>query len=296
MRKMISSLLWAAVSGVMLLSGVSCEKMTLSDKADEEANVVLSVCSIEQTPFKQLTRATLADVCTRLNFIIFDKDGVRVDQKNQELGDDGFGQAGFTLPLGDYRLVIVAHSAKGNPTVNKRSSSKNESVSFSNANGFTDTFFASQDLTVGEDGVSLEVNLTRIVALIRFINVDPIPVKADSVRFYYKGGSGSLDALSGWGNVNSEQYAGFGKGRLSAPYEIYTIPWQDKESLDVTVSTYEHTDLLTSTDIKGIPIRRNSITTCRGAIFDGKVARVQIVIQAINDEWGTPIEYEIPVN
>jgi hypothetical protein len=33
-----------------------------------------------------------------------------------------------------------------------------------------------------------------------------------------------------------------------------------------------------------------------GAIFDGKVARVQIVIQAINDEWGSPIEYEIPVN
>lgn len=296
MRKRISSLLWAVVSGVMLLTGVSCEKMNLSDKADEEANVVLSVCSIEQTPFKQLTRAALADVCTRLNFIIFDKDGVRVDQKNQELGDDGFGQAGFTLPLGDYRLVIVAHSAKGNPTVNKRSSSKNESVSFSNANGFTDTFFASQDLTVGEDGVSLEVNLTRIVALIRFINVDPIPVKADSVRFYYKGGSGSLDALSGWGNVNSEQYAGFGKGRLSAPYEIYTIPWQDKESLDVTVSTYGNTDLLTSTDIKGIPIRRNSITTCRGAIFDGKVARVQVVIQAINDEWGSPIEYEIPVN
>ena len=134
------------------------------------------------------------------------------------------------------------------------------------------------------------------MALVRFINVDPIPAQADSVRFYYKGGSGSLDALSGWGNVNSEQYAGFGKGRLSAPYEIYTIPWQDKESLDVTVSTYGNTDLLTSTDIKGIPIRRNSITTCRGAIFDGKVARVQIVIQAINDEWGSPIEYEIPVN
>ena len=271
MRKMISSLLRAAVSGVMLLSGVSCEKMTLGDKADEEANVVLSVCSIEQSPFKQLTRAALADVCTRLNFIIFDKDGVRVDQKK-------------------------AHNAKGNPTVNKRSASKNESVSFSNANGFTDTFFASQDLTVGEDGVSLEVDLTRIVALVRFINVDPIPAQADSVRFYYKGGSGSLDALSGWGNVNSEQYVGFGKGRLSAPYEIYTIPWQDKESLDVTVSTYGNTDLLTSTDIKEIPIRRNSITTCRGAIFDGKVARVQIVIQAINDEWGSPIEYEIPVN
>ena len=295
MRKSISGLLWAVVSGMMLLTGVSCEKMVLGS-ADEEANVVVTISSIEQTPFKQMTRATLSDVCTRVNFIIFDKEGVRVDQKNQEVGDEDFGQGRFTLPLGNYRLVIVAHSSNGNPTVNKRSASKNESVSFTNAIGFTDTFFASRNLTVGEDPVSLEMDLTRIVAMIRFINEDPIPVKADSIRFYYKGGSGSLDALSGWGNVNSEQYAWVGKSRFGSPYEIYTIPWRDKESLNVTVSTFQGTDLLTSTDIKDIPIRRNSITTCRGAIFNGKVSKVQIVINPINDEWGTPIDFEIPIN
>ena len=296
MRKSISGLLWAVMCGVMLLTGVSCEKMVIGSEADDEANVVVTVSSIEQTPFKAMTRATLADVCTRVNFIIFNKEGERVDQKNQELGDEDFGQGRFTLPVGDYRLVIVAHSAHGNPTVNKRTNSKNESVSFSNTNGFTDTFFASSDLTVGEDAIELEIDLTRIVAMIRFINEDPLPVKTDSIRIFYKGGSGSIDDISGWGNVKSEQYAGFGKSHLNSPYEAYTIPRLDSDALDVTVSTYQGTDLLTETKINGVPIRRNSITTCRGVIFNGKVSKVQIVINPIDDEWGAPIDYEIPIN
>lgn len=295
MRKSISGLLWAVVSGMMLLTGVSCEKMILGN-ADEEANVVVTISSIEQTPFKAMTRATLSDVCTRVNFIIFDKEGVRVDQKNQEVGDEDFGQGRFTLPLGDYRLVIVAHSSNGNPTVNKRTASKNESVSFSNTIGFTDTFFASRNLTVGEEAVTLEIDLTRIVAMIRFINEDPLPVKADSIRFYYTGGSGSVDALTGWGNVQSKQVTWFGKSHFGSPFEIYTIPREDSNELTVKVGTYQDTDQLTETEITNIPIRRNSITTCRGAIFNGKVSKVQIVINPISDEWGTPIDYEIPIN
>lgn len=296
MRKQISGLLWAVMCGVMLLTGASCEKMVIGSEADEEANVVVTVSSIEQTPFKSMTRATLADVCTRVSFIIFNKEGVRVDQKNQEIGDEDFGQVRFTLPVGDYRLVIVAHSAHGNPTVNKRTTSKNESVSFSNTNGFSDTFFDSRNLTVGEEPVALEIDLTRIVAMIRFINEDPLPVNADSVKIFYTGGSGSIDALSGWGNVKSEQYVGFGRAHLSSPYVVYTIPRLDSDALDVTVSTFQNTDLLTATKINGVPIRRNSITTCRGAIFNGKVSKVQVVINPIDNAWGTPIDYEIPIN
>lgn len=293
MRKRISGLFWAVVSGVVLLSGVSCEKMIVGDDGDDDANVVVSIRSIEQTPFKAFTRTSLEDVCTRLNFIVFDKDGVRLDQKNQELGDEDFGKGKFTLPLGTYRLVIVAHSSNGNPTVNKRSGSKQESVSFTNANGFSDTFFASQELTVGDSAVTLNIDLIRVVALVRFINEDPIPVKADSIRFFYTGGSGSLDALTGWGNTKSQQVAWTGKSHFGSPFEIYTIPREDSNELTVTVGTYQDTDLLTETEIPGIPIQRNSITTCRGAIFNGKVSKVSFTMQVMSD-WGTPIDYEIP--
>lgn len=287
------SLLGAFVFGVVLLVA-SCEKMNLggrSDDADEgEANVVVRVMSFEQMPFSAATRAAVGDVCNHLNFVVFDENGERVDQKNQELGDEGFGEGRFTLPLGNYRLAIVAHSSDGNPSVNKRSASKNESISFTNAKGYTDTFFASKALTVGDSAINLEMNLSRVVAKVRFINEDAIPAKADSIRIYYEGGSGSIDAQSGYGNVKSKQTAWFDK---SETLEIYTIPWQNDAYLEATIGTFQGGDLLTSTVIDSIPIRRNCITTCRGNIFDGKVTKVSFTI-TVDDSWNSAIDYQIP--
>ncbi|MBQ8990517.1 MAG: FimB/Mfa2 family fimbrial subunit [Prevotella sp.] len=287
-------LLGAIVFGVVLLVA-SCEKMNLGgrsgDADDGEANVVVRVMSFEQMPFSAATRANIEDVCNHLNFVVFDENGERVDQKNQELGDEGFGEGRFTLPLGNYRLAIVAHSSNGNPSVNKRTASKHESISFTNAKGYTDTFFASKALTVGDSAINLEMNLRRVVAKVRFVNEDAVPEKADSIRIYYEGGSGSIDAQSGYGNVKSKQAAWFDKSET--PLEIYTIPWQDDAYLEATIGTFQGGDLLTSTVIDSIPIRRNCITTCRGNIFDGKVTKVSFTI-TVDDSWGEPLGYDIP--
>ena len=226
-----------------------------------------------------------------MNFVVFDENGERVEQKNQELGDEGFGEGKFTLPSGNYRLAIVAHSSDGNPSVNKRTASKNESISFTNAKGYTDTFFASKALTVGDSTINLEMNLSRVVAKVRFIYEDAIPEKADSIRIYYEGGSGSIDAQTGYGNVKSKQTAWF--DRSESPLEIYTIPREDDAYLEATIGTFHNGDLLTSTLVDSIPIRRNCITTCRGNIFDGKVTKVSFTI-TVDDSWDSPIEYQIP--
>jgi hypothetical protein len=265
-----------------------------SNNADEgEANVVVRITSFEQVPFSASTRAAVGDVCNHLNFVVFDENGERVDQKNQELGDEGFGEGRFTLPLGNYLLAIVAHSSDGNPSVNKRTASKNESISFTNAKGYTDTFFFTQKLEVGEEPIDLSVNLKRVVAKVRFVNEDAIPEKTDSIRFHYTGGSGSIDALTSYGNVRSEQYAW--RHKADSPYEIYTIPWQDNDYLDVTIEAFHGSDRLTSSVVNDIPIRRNCITTCRGQLFNGKVGKVSFTI-SVDDNWGTPIDYEIPVH
>jgi len=291
MKNGIKSLSWAVVCGGLMLAAVSCEKMNVGEEGAQDANVVLRIQSFEQTPFPARTRAAAEGVCSRLNFVVFDSDGERVDQINQELGESGFGEGYFNLAVGDYQLAVVAHSSAGNPSVNKRTGSKHESIAFTNAKGFTDTFFFTQSVTVGEDPVDLMVNMKRVVAKVRFIHEDAIPQKTDSIRFHYKGGSGSIDALTGYGNVNSDQYAW--RKRESIPYEIYTIPWHDSDYLDVTIEAFHGSDCLTSTEINDIPIRRNCITTCRGPLFNGKVGRMSFTI-TIDDGWGTPIDYVIP--
>ena len=257
--------------GILLAASVQCEKMNISGDVDD-ANVVLRVMSFEQTPFGATTRADVAQVCSRLNFVVFSEEGERVES---------------------YQLAIVAHSSDGNPTVNKRTASKHESIAFTNAKGYTDTFFFTQQLEVGEEPIDLSVNLKRVVAKVRFVNEDAIPAKTDSIRFHYTGGSGSIDALTSYGNVHSEQYAW--RHRADSPYEIYTIPWQDNDYLDVTIEAFHGSDRLTSSVVNDIPIRRNCITTCRGQLFNGKVGKVSFTI-SVDDNWGTPIDYEIPVH
>ena len=298
MRSKPFNLLWVLACGVMLCSVASCEKMNLGDSSsgDEEgANVIVSIRSFEQTPFESRTRAAVADLCSRLNFVVFNQDGERVDQKDQEIDDEDFGRTHFMLPVGDYILAVVAHSSNGNPSVNKRSTKKGATIGFTNAKGYTDTFFAARNLTVGDDSVHLDMGLKRIVAKVRFLNSDAIPEKADTVRIYYEGGSGTLDVENGgWGNTNSKQTATFPKSAFSNEFTIYTIPWPDKNYLkEVNIVAFRGADRLTSTVIDSIPIRRNCITTCRGNIFDGKVTKVSFTI-TVDDEWGTPIEYEIP--
>ena len=116
----------------MLAASVQCEKMNISGDVDD-ANVVLRVLSFEQTPFGATTRADVTQVCNRLNFVVFSEEGERVEQINQELGEAGFGAGYFNLAEGSYQLAIVAHSSDGNPTVNKRTASKHESIAFTNA-------------------------------------------------------------------------------------------------------------------------------------------------------------------
>lgn len=264
MRIMESCRLVALVCGVMLLAMASCEKMNLGEAQEERPNVTLRVSRYEQVPFPS-TRAG-AELCKRISFLVYDKYGERIRQLNQEWGDEGFGEADFFLPLGHYFLVVLAHSSNGNPT-----STNARKIGFTNKTGFTDTFFYADSLVVGDADISETLALKRIVSMVRFEPYDEAPAKADSIRFYYKGGSGSLDAGNdGWGATRSEQVVWQGLDHSKKHFDIYTIPRLESKYLDpVLVSTYlNNGNMITECTIKGIPIERNKITLCRGYLFN----------------------------
>ena len=219
-----------------LLYATSCEKMVISGTDgpdDADANVVVQVMSFEQQPFPMAsTRGDVETACTRLNFIVYDEAGERIRQETQLLGDEGFGMAQFKLQEGRYYLVVLAHSGKGNPT-----STNLHKIGFTNKTGYTDTF-----------------------------------LYADSLRFYYEGGSGTFDATTGLGVVKSKQQQWFPVTHDVQRFEIYTIPRADSDKLKVLVTTYRsvggQVELLTEREISDIPIRQNHITICRGSLFN----------------------------
>ena len=261
--------LLACVCG-LVLTVASCEKMTVSqedggDKGD--ANVHLSISSFEQTPFSA-TRAAVSDVCTRISFLVYDNSGTRIRKEDQQVGDDDFGRVDFMLAKGRYFLVVTAHSGEGNPT-----STNAQKIGFTNKTGFTDTFLYADSLTVGEEDVERSLPLKRIVAMVRFIPYDAVPARADSIRFYYTGGSGTFNAVEGgWGVVNSKQVQWYELSHTERKFEIYTIPHTgDDDHLKVLVNTYRRGNgdlsIVSECEIEGIPVKRNHITTCRGFLF-----------------------------
>ena len=254
-----------------LLLAASCEKMVISgsERSDaEDANVVVQVMNFEQLPFSLTrTRGETETGPTRLNFIVYDEDGMRIRQESQQLGDDEFGIARFKLQEGRYFLVALAHSGKGNPT-----STDLHKIRFTNKTGYTDTFLYADTLVVGEELVDDELQLKRIVSKVKFVFSDQLPEDADSIRFYYEGGSGAFDAVTGVGVVKSQQQQWLPVNPNDTSYEIYTIPRADSDKLKVLVTTYKTSggkvEILTEREVSDIPIQRNTITVCRGSLFN----------------------------
>ena len=290
MKKQFFCLLGACVCGMMLLAGaVSCEKMNVEDAGDgSKTNVVLRVGSIEQVPF-ELSRTRGRDVngvCSRLNFLVY-QDGERIRQISQTSDDDVFGEAQIQLPEGRYFLVVLAHSSNGNPT-----STDARKIGFTNTTGFTDTFFYGDSLIVENKDLSRTLELKRITAMVRFIPYDEIPANAGRIRFYYTGGSGTLDAGNdGWGVVNSKQSQWYDLTHQEEKFENYTIPHGDDDELTVTATTYkEQTDnIATERKIEGVPVLRNHITICRGYLF-APVYHMEYEI-TVDDRWSTDSLY-----
>lgn len=124
-----------------LLSLLSCEKAITDEDsvvsgspADKNANLTVTVFSIEKTPFGTLTPGAYApatraatrasatraatpasEACTRLNFAIYDEGGSRVKQVNQTSAEADFGKASFQLAEGDYLLVVVGPALMATP-------------------------------------------------------------------------------------------------------------------------------------------------------------------------------------
>ncbi len=101
----------------------------------------------------------------------------------------------------EYRVVIIGHNGTGNCTI-----SSPEKVKFA-SNKLTDTFYyyGKLILTDGEE-TEESIELKRAVAQFKVHITDTeIPAEAHSIKFYYTGGSSTLDATTGYGCVNSRQ-------------------------------------------------------------------------------------------
>lgn len=274
---------------LLLLS--SCEKAVLDDDsavsgsaADKDANLTVTVFEIEHTPFGTLTRAAtpVSEACTRLNFAIYDEGGSRVKQVNQTSAAADFGKASFQLAEGDYTLVVVGHSASGNPTMTDPAK-----VQFTNATGYTDTYLCCANVTIGEEKVDYQVSLDRITALCRFVLTDDdIPSDVKKLQFYYTGGSGAFNAKTGLGCVNSKQDVKFDVSADNKQFDLYTFLHDTEGTIHLTVSALDASGGIYAERSFDVPMEQNQITWLSGSFFGGTTSGgTTITGVTVNTDW-----------
>ena len=267
------------VSCQKIPAGMGIDAMGDDTGEDADANVTL------------VAPAAVTEELGRLDVSLYDEDGKRLRTVNQQSTTAGYGTIALALSEGNYRVVAVAHNG-----VEKAAMAHAEKITFA-SNKMTDTFCYTTLLSVGEDGVTERLALRRVVAKVVFRFTDDLQAKGVAqLKFYYTGGSSTLDALTGRGCVNSRQTELRTVTDQTTAYELYTMPHSDEGKLKITVTalTAEGTTLLTRT-YENVPVKVNNVTEWQGSLWDAAPTD-RYIIKRIGIDLDTEWEGVIEVN
>jgi len=287
-----------AVAGMMM---TGCEKFILPDDAVSDGDMGRTEVTLRFSPYstEDFTRSTelLTNQCSRLSVAVFKNDGTKVKSINQKLGDAGYGSVSMTLAEGTYKVVAIAHnSSEGNATITSI-----EKVTFA-SNKMSDTFSYCGTLDVGEDDIDEDITLKRVVAMIRLTLNENIPNNVQRLKFYYTGGSSTLNPSTGYGCVNSKQteyrYTHDDNDMSISVYEIYTAPHEQNDVLKIVITALDADgSTINEWTMDNVPVTRNKITTWTGTLFNGgsgggtgdsSSGGISI---SLDEEWSGEIDY-----
>lgn len=282
-----------------MMTLLSCQKASITDfvetssQQDGNANVTFNIKQFEQIPFNnaKASRATdLKDLCSNISVGAY-LGSELVKNTNQKSTDPNFGTLALALDEGTYQVVIVANKKGNSPTMKNLNQIKVNG-------GLSDTFFWSQEINV-EDGEeqSIDVNMVRNVAMVRFLTTDSVPENISTLKFVLTGGSSSFNGYTGIGYENSTTQTitinvdNSMKGKPGT-FELFTFPkTEEKSSLKISITGLNAgKNTVFTRKFEGVPILRNQITVYKGKLFEGSDsqeagANSKFTITTDNDEW-----------
>lgn len=303
-NKILTSLMLLAVC---ILTG--CEKMpddeaVVSSSSTSGKNVVISISGIDAGWDGNSTRSLvpISEVCSRVCFAVY-QDDTRLVYKNQKAGDADFGSYSITLEAGTYQLLVLGHSGAANPTTTNPAKIAFSNPTSSNGTGFTDTFYYYGTIVVNNGTTQLNINMKRATAMFRLKTTDTKPTAVKKFHFYYTGGSGTLDATTGYGCVASKQSVLVDATESGCQqFDVYTFPHQEEDEVTFTVKAIGANDnMLYSKEFVNVKMKRNCITQYSGKFFtnsdvtppeepdDSDSSEPSSVIK-VDPEWGQIIE------
>ena len=260
------------------LALVSCEKVSLDEllskeppttqpSSNDNASLSIHIGGIADANYKDAsakgTRAIepIGKVCTKLTISIYSTDGLQVYSANKKSTDTDFANVTMKLAEGKYHLVIVAHSNEKNATttdINK--------ISFDGK--LTDTFHYYEEIELVAGSNNIDVVMERVTAMFRLEIADQIPENVKQLKFYYTGGSSTLEGVTGYGCVNSKQTELRNIKTGTKIFEVYTFPHPDGKTLKMTITALGASgETVCTKTFEDVAVSKNMITRYKGSFF-----------------------------
>ena len=287
MRK---EMFWGIILALLVVVS-ACEKPILdggqTKKKGFRVSVTVGVGEKAVAGAKSRALVDIDEVCSCLNAAVY-KDGVKQNVINQKKGDKNFGILNFSLPEGDYLLVVIGHSGTKNVSLAHADKVKFEG-------GLTDTFLYHESLHVNSN-METSITLERCVAKVEFHVDDPIPEKITHLRFTYTGGSSTLDATQGVGCVNSHQTEvrtiENAAHQAASSFSIYTFPKAQEGKLKVTMTALGANEtILAEHTFTALKIVKNGINHVRGLTFSsGGQPTARGIKVKVEDAWAVSFD------
>lgn len=305
----------AAMAALLLFVGCDNQKETLSMNRDQLIPVVLSV-SLKEELDLFYTRAMppytigepvaksedsvdpaaegkeINELCNRIVYQVFSGDEGDELLKTKQFvygGDDDFGIVYDSLPSGNYRIAIIAHSSE-NATVSGRTFSVEE---------ISDTFHAVSFLSIDKNEMIKDVELNRIVGKVEFLSSEVVPDNLGSFEMKVNRYTKELDVLTGNGIASplshqiSHTFTASEIGNVGKPHSFLTFIPANSGTIEVELLTKDDKDVqIRQRIVRDILPVANRTVRYMGRLYTPLNSEDTITLLIKDDgRWGDDIEY-----
>lgn len=267
----------------------SCTQSAPEAPAQGEKTITFQIANYEQTSLDSTgTRATSAASLAHLAMAVYDAATLKpaTTPTIQDAGQTGYGSFSLTLPYGDYVLVFLGYDNQRTPDL-----SNPKQITFTD-NYVPNLFSKSLRLKIDEAAQGAQrVSLSRSVACFSLVCEDATPTSLSSLNYTIQGGSGSLNALTGYASEVQERTFTFGSltswlGKKGMQVNLYTfLPGEECEMNFIIDAQDAKGKSLRTRTFKSVPMRINQRTRYTGPFFAVDAAAPQFTLELDSDEW-----------
>lgn len=292
------------MAGLILLAACSNESGNVVNNAQmEEATAPVTVrvdgFSVSQEDLS-ITRATQTvgdydDVkALTLAFYNGETETYKHTQVKESLEGETFGVFSTALPLGSYKMVVIARGGQASDVFTL--TSPTEAAYTSDHSRETFAYVETVNIT-NTNAKELSATLNRIVAKLEVNSTDGRTANVEKVRMTFSAGAKAFNPTTGLATVNTgfaNTVSATGKAvGLDSKSASYIFLATDEQNIDVTIETLDADgNTVFSKTVANVPFKRNRLTTMRGAMYSANASSAANSF-LINTDW---LDEDDPVN